>query len=55
MSLILVRFGVREAHGTGLSIALAYLLDKGAVEYSKTGRFRVNFDKIQDAVGKLTA
>jgi hypothetical protein len=49
-----VRFGVREAHGTGLSIALAYFLDKGAVQCSKTGRFRVNFDKIQDAVEKLT-
>ena len=38
----------------GLSIALAYFLDRGAVEYSKTGRFRVNFDKIQDAVANLT-
>ena len=54
MYLILVRFGVREAHGTGLSIALAYFLDKGAVEYTKSGRFRVNFDKIQDAVASLT-
>ena len=54
MYLILVRFGVREAHGTGLSIALAYFLDKGGIEYIKSGRFRVNFDKIQDAVASLT-
>jgi hypothetical protein len=33
---------------------LAYSLDKGAVEYTKTERFRVNFDKIQEAVEKLT-
>ena len=38
----------------GLSIALSYFLDKGAVEYSKAGRFRVNFDKIQDVVANLT-
>ena len=49
-----MRFGVREAHGTGLSIALAYFLDRGAVDYTQSGRFRVNFDTIQDAVASLT-
>jgi hypothetical protein len=53
--LTLVRFGIREAHGTGLSIALAYFLDKNAVTYSEeSGRFRVNFQTIQDAVRDLT-
>jgi hypothetical protein len=50
-----VRFGINEAHGIGLSIALSYLLDKKAVEFSaQTGRFRVNFDKIEKAVEGLT-
>jgi hypothetical protein len=33
---------------------LAYFLDKGAVEYTSAGRFRVKFDGIQDAVANLT-
>jgi hypothetical protein len=34
---------------------LAYFLDKEAVVYSSaTGRYKVNFDQIQDAVGNLT-
>jgi hypothetical protein len=48
-----VRFGVREAHGTGLSIALSYFLEKGAVLYSD-GTFKVNFENIQQVVGELT-
>lgn len=51
----IVRFGIREAHGTGLSIALAYFLDRKAVTYSeKSGRFRVVFENIQDVVRDLT-
>jgi hypothetical protein len=51
--LMVVRFGVREAHGTGLSIALSYFLNKGAVLCSE-GKFTVNFKKIQSVVGELT-
>ena len=51
--LILVRFGVREAHGTGLSIALSYFLEKGAVAYSD-GTFKVKFENIQNVVEDLT-
>ena len=44
---------MREAHGKGLSMALSYFMDKDAVTYS-SGRFRVNFEKIPDAVAGLT-
>ncbi len=34
-----IRFGVNEAHGSGMAIQLNYLLDKGAFTVDKQGRF----------------
>jgi hypothetical protein len=50
-----IRFGIHEAHAMGLSIALSYFLDRKAVVYSsESQQFRVDFEKIADAVKDLT-
>lgn len=49
-----IRFGINEAHGKGQAIQLNYLLDAGAVQVAKDGRFSVNPAKAKDAVKKLT-
>ena len=51
-----VRFGLNEAHGKGIAMQFNYLTDEGAFVYdAKNGTFSVNFDKIKDAVRRLTA
>jgi hypothetical protein len=51
-----IRFGIKEAHGRGMALQFNYLSDKGAFTYDeKNGTFRVNADKIKDAVRSLTA
>lgn len=51
-----VRFGLNEAHGKGIALQFNYLTDGGAFVYdAKNGTFSVNFDKVKDAVRKLTA
>src|ERR1041385_1503499 len=50
-----VRFGINEAHGKGMMLQFNYLTDEGAFEYSESkNTFRVNFEKIKNAVKKLT-
>jgi hypothetical protein len=50
-----VRFGIEEAHGGGNVIILNYLQEKNGVVYDlKTGKFRVNYAKIADAVKALS-
>jgi hypothetical protein len=50
-----VRFGIEEAHGGGNVIILNYLQEKKGIEYEqKTGKFRVNYAKISDAVKALS-
>lgn len=50
-----VRFGLGRAHGKGMALQCNYLTDMGAVEVNtQTGAFKVNFDKIKDAVEALT-
>ncbi|KAJ1656475.1 hypothetical protein IWQ61_003961 [Dispira simplex] len=50
-----IRFGLNEAHGRGQAIQLNYLLDKQAFEVDEaTGKFRVNFSKMREAVRDLT-
>ena len=50
-----VRFGVTEAHGKGQALQFNYLLDEGAITVDEAkNEFRVNFDKVKDAVRKLT-
>ena len=50
-----VRFGTTEAHGKGQALQFNYLLDEGAIKVDEgTGIVSINFDKIKDAVKKLT-
>jgi hypothetical protein len=50
-----VRFGITEAHGKGQALQFNYLLDEGAFKVDEAkGTFSVDFDKIKDAVRKLT-
>jgi len=49
-----VRFGVEEAHGRANMIAFNYLKEKGVYSKDpKTGRWRVDFDKVKGAVRDL--
>ena len=49
-----VRFGINEAHGGGNAIIFNYLLEKGAYVYDdKTTKFKIDYDKIYDAVKSL--
>ncbi|MBX2990949.1 MAG: hypothetical protein KF749_07250 [Bacteroidetes bacterium] len=51
-----VRFGLNEAHGKGIALQFNYLMDEGAfVHDAASGTFSVNFDKIKQAVTKLTS
>jgi hypothetical protein len=48
-----VRFGV-EAHGIGVALEIHRHLEYGGMEYNpKTGKFRVNFDKIHASIEKV--
>ncbi|KAL1924007.1 uncharacterized protein VTP21DRAFT_7042 [Calcarisporiella thermophila] len=49
-----MRFGIGEAHGLGVAIQFNYLLAKGGFHLDATGRYSVDFDKIEDAVRDLT-
>ncbi|KAG0232979.1 hypothetical protein BGW42_007792 [Actinomortierella wolfii] len=50
-----IRFGITEAHGLGQCMQFEFLMEQGGFEYnSNTGKFRVNLDKIEDAVTALT-
>ncbi len=51
-----VRFGTNEAHGKGMAMQFNYLTDEGAFEYDPANQtYKVNFEKIKDAVRKLTS
>ncbi|KAL0095686.1 hypothetical protein J3Q64DRAFT_1711437 [Phycomyces blakesleeanus] len=50
-----IRFGIQEAHGLGQACQFNYLYEKGGFTCDEsTGRFRVDFDKIEQAVSDLT-
>ena len=50
-----VRFGLNDAHGKGIALQFNYLTDEGAFVYdAKNGTFGVDFDKVKNAVRKLT-
>ena len=49
-----IRFGTGEAHGKAAIVSLNFLMEKGGIEYNATtGRYRVNFNKIDDAITQL--
>ena len=51
-----IRFGIKEAHGKGMALQFNYLMDEGAFNYNEnTNKFSVNFEKIKDAMKKLTS
>jgi hypothetical protein len=49
-----LRFGINEAHGSGVAIQLNTLLDAGAVKIGSDGTFSVVHDKIRTVVTELT-
>lgn len=50
-----IRFGIDEAHGGGVAIQVNYIMEKGGFLFDeKTGRFRVNPEKIREAVKQLS-
>ncbi|MFQ6082015.1 MAG: peptidase [Candidatus Aminicenantia bacterium] len=50
-----LRFGKEEAHGLATLIQYNYLMEKGAFNYNpSTGRFKINYNKIKEAVSDLT-
>ena len=49
-----LRFGINEAHGSGVAIQLNTLLDAGAVRIDSDGTFSVVHSKIRAAVTELT-
>jgi hypothetical protein len=49
-----IRFGINEAHGSGIALQLNYLLDYGAFVAEKDGSFSVNQAKIKEGVKALT-
>ena len=50
-----MRFGIDAAHGKGAAFQYSYFREVGAVTWlPKQERFRVNFNKLADAIGALT-
>jgi hypothetical protein len=51
-----LRFGIAESHGKGMALQVNYLMDEGGFEYDpSSGKYRVNGNRIRQAVTKLTA
>ena len=49
-----IRFGINEAHGSGMAVQFNYLLDAGGFVVNQDGTFAVNPDKIKAGVEGLT-
>ncbi len=49
-----VRFGAGEAHGQANMIQFNYLMERQAIVVDETGRYRVDYDLIRDAVRDLS-
>lgn len=49
-----VRFGAASAHGKANMIRFNYFKEKGAFERSASGKYKVNFDKMQEAMTSLS-
>lgn len=50
-----VRFGAASAHGKANMLSFNFLLEHGAFEKTKEGRYRVNYTKFRDAINDLGA
>lgn len=49
-----VRFGAASAHGKANMIRFNYFKEKGAFERSAAGKYKVNFDKMEEAMTSLS-
>lgn len=49
-----VRFGAASAHGKANMIRFNYFKEKGAFERDANGKYKVNFDKMQEAMTSLS-
>jgi hypothetical protein len=49
-----IRFGASSAHGKANLIRYNYFKEKEAFSVDSTGRFQINFDKMQEAVNSLS-
>lgn len=51
-----MRFGIGEAHGKGAAFQYSYYKEAGAFEVDEeTGKYRVDFDRLAEAIRDLTA
>ena len=50
-----VRFGASDAHGKATMIRFNFFAERGAFARDADGRYRVDFDKMHDAVDALSA
>ncbi|WP_237750999.1 dipeptidyl-peptidase 3 family protein [Gallaecimonas xiamenensis] len=48
-----MRFGVHEAHGIGAAFQYSYFVDKGALNREKSGLYRIDFAKLEQAITDL--
>jgi len=48
-----VRFGAEEAHGQAQMMELNYLIEKGAIRRTESGRYSIDFAAIPDRVDDL--
>jgi len=48
-----MRFGVHEAHGIGAAYQYSYFVDHGALNLQKNGLYRIDFKKLEQAIGGL--
>jgi hypothetical protein len=48
-----VRFGVGEAHSRGELMEFNYLLERGAIEHEPSGRYRIDYARMPDALSDL--
>jgi hypothetical protein len=50
-----IRFGASSAHGKANLIRFNYFKEKGAFSVDSSGKYRVDFSKMQDAISSLTS
>lgn len=50
-----VRFGAASAHGKANMLSFNFLLENGAFEKTREGRYRVNYTKFRNAINDLSA
>ncbi|KFZ36715.1 DNA mismatch repair protein MutT [Shewanella mangrovi] len=48
-----MRFGVHEAHGIGAAFQYSYYVDKGALTRQADGLYKIDFDKLEQAITDL--